>query len=129
MLWAVPVWFCDWYVLGSTGMLWAVPVLPRAYRYCPDHTGTAQNIPVLPRAYRSQKQTGTAQSISVLPRAYRYCPEHTGTAQVFHPPGCLKYRRILCVRLPLLGTKVVLVWSSSYSLGLVVAHQFSDLYF
>ena len=54
-------------------MLWAVSVLPRVYRYCPEHTGIVQNIPVLPRAYRFQKQTGTAQSIPVLPRTYRYC--------------------------------------------------------
>ena len=74
MLWAVPVWFWDWYALSSTGMLWAVPVLPRVYRYCSDHTGTAQNVLVLPRAYWFQKQTGTAQSIPVLPRTYRYCP-------------------------------------------------------
>ena len=52
MLWAVPVCFWGRYVLGSTGMLWEVPVLPKAYRYCPDHTGTVQIIPVLPREYR-----------------------------------------------------------------------------
>ena len=46
-------------------MLWAVPVLPRTYRYCPDHTGTAQNIPVLPKAYRFQKQTGTVHALIV----------------------------------------------------------------
>ena len=81
MLWIVPVWFWNWYAMDNTGMLWAVPVLSRTYRYCPDYTDTVQSIPVLPRAYQFQKQ-------KVLPRTYRYCPEHTGTAQVFHLPGC-----------------------------------------
>ena len=44
--------------LGSTGMVWTVPVWSGLYRYS------------LPRAYRSQKQTGTVQSILVLPRCF-----------------------------------------------------------
>ena len=60
-------------------MLWAVPVLPRAYRYCPDHTGTAQNILVLPRIYRYCPEHTGSKNKPVLPRAFRYCLEHTGT--------------------------------------------------
>ena len=61
IFWAVRVYFWNRYALGSTGMLWAVLVLPRAYRYCPEHTSTAQSIPVL------SDHTSTV-------RSYQYCP-------------------------------------------------------
>ena len=74
MLWAVPVYFWNQYALSSTSTFWAVPVWSRQYRYTLGSTGTAHSIPVLLRAYQSQNQTSTAQSIPVLSRAYRYCP-------------------------------------------------------
>ena len=44
------------------------------FRYCPEHTGTAQSIPVSKTNWYCPEHTGTAQNIPVLSRAYRYCP-------------------------------------------------------
>merc|ERR1712030_116486 len=75
MGWAVLV--CSgqyWYTLGSTDTAQSIPV-PKPNRYCPEHTGTAQSIPVLSRAYqycpgvssfRHHHQANTLSILNVL---------------------------------------------------------------
>ena len=52
--------------LGSTGMLWTVPVCSGQYRFV-FRTSMLWEVPVLFRPYLSQKETGTAQIVPVLP--------------------------------------------------------------
>ena len=80
MLWTVPV--CSgqyWYALGSTG-LFLGPVCSGQYRYVLGSTSMIWAVPVCSGQYQYCPQhTGTAQNIPVT-KPNRYCPEHTGTA-------------------------------------------------
>ena len=71
-------------------MLWAVPVLPRAYRYYPEHTGPKTK-PVLPRTYRyCPEHTNTVQSIPVLPKYFIFQTVLMKTPDLYLVPE-LKY--------------------------------------
>ena len=81
MLWTVPVCSGQYrYALGSTG-LFLEPVCSEQYRYVLGSTSMIWAVPVCSGQYRyCPEHTGTVQNIPV-PKPNQYCPEHTGTAQ------------------------------------------------